>query len=154
MKSLCYLLILIPYLSTAQNLVDFELAYSGFDRPVDICDPEDGTDRLFIVEQEGIVKIIENGVELGSAFLDISAKVQCCGERGLLGLVFHPHYEVNGFFFVNYIDNERNTVIARYSVSSDPNIADSSSESKMITFFQPFGNHNAGDLNFLSLIHI
>ncbi len=151
MKMLIFVLICLPSLVLTQDTIAFQLAYSGFSRPVDISDPEDGTDRLFIVEQEGIIKIIENGNVLATPFLNITSKVQCCGERGLLGLVFHPNYEVNGYFFVNYIDEDRNTVIARFSVSGDANIADALSEVELISFFQPFGNHNAGDLNFSPL---
>jgi|GEM_PF-1304040 len=134
---------------TAQTTptIDFELAYTGFNSPVDIANA--GDDRLFIVEQSGYIRIIENGVELSTPFLDIDSKVSSGGERGLLGLVFHPDYDTNGYFFVHYYSNAGNSIIARYEVSAtDPNVADVSSEAILLTIDQPFNNHNAGDLNF------
>jgi Glucose / Sorbosone dehydrogenase/IPT/TIG domain len=83
-----------------------------------------------------------------TAFLDIRSLVGCCGERGLLGLAFHPRYSENGFFFVDYTNTAGDTVIARYRVSSDPGAADSSSGVTLLTIPQPFANHNGGQLAF------
>jgi len=81
--------------------------------------------------------------------LDLSGIITSGGERGLLGLAFHPNYAVNGHFFVNYTDLNGDTVVARYAVSAaDPNIADPASASRVLSFVQPFGPHNGGDLNF------
>jgi hypothetical protein len=85
---------------------------------------------------------------LATSFLDIRSLVGCCGERGLLGLAFHPHYSENGFFFVDYTNTAGDTVIARYRVSSDPAVADSSSGVTLLTIPQPFANHNGGQLAF------
>jgi glucose/arabinose dehydrogenase len=74
--------------------------------------------------------------------------VSCCGERGLLGLAFHPDYATSGLFFVNYTNLAGNTVIARYSVSGNPDVADSASGSVVLTVAQPFSNHNGGQLAF------
>jgi len=127
--------------------IDFELAYSGFSSPVDIANA--GDDRLFIVEQDGYIRIIEDGIVLSTPFLDIDSKVSSGGDRGLLSLVFHPDFDTNGYFYVNYYSNAGNTIIARYKVSdTDQNVADITSESILFTIDQPFNNHNGGDLNF------
>jgi len=86
---------------------------------------------------------------LPAPFLDIRSLVGCCGERGLLGLAFHPRYSENGLFFVDYTDTAGDTVIARYRVSGgDPNAADPSTGVTLLTISQPFANHNGGQLAF------
>ena len=122
---------------------------NGFISPVVI--KHAGDDRLFIVEQAGIIKILNaNGTTNSTAFLDIDTIVSNSGnERGLLGLAFHPNYSTNGFFYVNYINNSGNTVISRFNVSAgDANLADSGSELVLMNITQPFSNHNGGDLAF------
>jgi len=121
---------------------------SGFVKPVDIAHTTD--DRLFIVEQRGIIKIIDQDrTVLNEPFLDIRNLVNDNGnERGLLGLAFHPSYENNGQFFVNYTSGN-NTIIARYTVSTDDlNIANRASELVIMTISQPFPNHNGGGIQF------
>ncbi len=107
-------------------------------------------DRIFIVEKEGEIKIINSGgTVLPQPFLNIDGRVGSNGgERGLLGLAFDPDYETNGYFFVNYTNTSGNTVISRFSVSGSPNLADENSETIILTVGQPFSNHNAGDLLF------
>jgi glucose/arabinose dehydrogenase len=108
-----------------------------------------GDERLFIVEQPGRIRIWQNGQLLAAPFLDITSQVDSDGsEQGLLGLAFHPHYRENGFFYLNYIDLRGNTVIARFQVGSDPNLADPGSELKLLGVPQPFANHNGGQLAF------
>jgi glucose/arabinose dehydrogenase len=120
---------------------------SGLVRPVDI--QPDGSGRLFIIEKVGRIRIFENGQLLDQPFIDISDRVNSSGnEQGLLGLAFHPQYEQNGRFFVNYTDNNGHDVIARFQVSSDPNIADPKSELKLVSINDPFPNHNGGILAF------
>ncbi|HVY55076.1 MAG TPA: PQQ-dependent sugar dehydrogenase [Thermodesulfobacteriota bacterium] len=123
---------------------------SGFTEPLYLTAPAGDSSRLFIVEQStATIKIIKNGVVLGTPFLNINPKVSDSGgERGLLGLAFHPNYASNGYFYVNYIDNSGNTVIARYKVSSNPDVADPASELIVMTVTQPFSNHNGGMLAF------
>ncbi len=123
----------------------------GYDKPVDIVNA--GDDRLFIVEQKGVIKIIdENGEQLIVPFLNINPQVTDptgFSEQGLLGLVFHPDYENNGYFYINYTGNDGDTRISRFSVDpDDPNRADEESEKILWTIDQPFSNHNAGDLAF------
>lgn len=125
----------------------------GFDFPVDIQSPQDGTWRLFIVEQTGRIKVMQNGEVLPVPFLDITAKVRSGGERGLLGLAFPPDFANRRHFYVNYTEGrgapDLRTVVARYRVSADdPNRADPASEDKILVVDQPFDNHNAGQLAF------
>lgn len=120
---------------------------TGLQRPVDLR--ADGSGRLFVVEKAGRIRIIQDGQLLQNPFLDITDRVGSRGnEQGLLGLVFHPQYAQNGRFFVNYTDKNGNTVIARFQVSSDPNVADTNSEVKLLGVDQPFQNHNGGSLAF------
>jgi glucose/arabinose dehydrogenase len=109
----------------------------------------DGSGRLFVIEKVGRIRIIENDQLLETPFLDITDRVGSNGnEQGLLGLAFHPQYQVNGRFFVNYTDTRGDTVIARFQVSSDPNIVDPGSEVPLLGIDQPFPNHNGGVLAF------
>ncbi len=136
----------------AQPQIVFEPLISGFTRPVDISAPHDGSGRLFIVEKDGYIYIIENGNKLSTPFLDIHTNLNTASEAGLLGLAFHPNYSENGYFFINYVNQNKYTTISRFQVSgSNPNLADLSSEKKLMQIFQPANNHNAGDLNFSPL---
>ncbi|MDA8020153.1 MAG: PQQ-dependent sugar dehydrogenase [Thermoanaerobaculia bacterium] len=108
----------------------------------------DGSGRLFVVDQDGLIQIWDGAQVLAQPFLNISSLTSDGGEQGLLGLAFHPQYETNGFFYVNYTDNSGDTVVARYSVSGNPDIADGGSALQILTFTQPATNHNAGDMHF------
>jgi len=123
---------------------------SGLTQPVDIQNAGDGSGRLFVVEKAGRILIIQNGQVSNEPFLDIQGEVNSgSSERGLLGLAFHPNYSQSGLFFVNYIDQNGNTVIARFHLSTDdPNKADPSSEVDLIHVNQPYPNHNGGGLAF------
>ena len=127
---------------------------SGFSSPIGITGAGDGSGRLFIIEQAGVVRIWDGAAVLAQPFLDISELVDDVGnEQGLLGLAFHPNYSSNGLLFVNYTydpgsGNDR-TRIARYRTSQiDTNVADSASAETILEIDQPFGNHNGGDLHF------
>jgi|GEM_PF-1512159 len=124
----------------------------GLTRPVAIAAPDDGSGRLFIVQETGEILILDGGSLLATPFLDLSAQVTCCGERGLLGLAFHPDYASNGQFFVDYtrtVGAQLQTVVARYTVSAgDPEVADPMSEGVLLTIDQPYDNHNGGQLAF------
>jgi len=124
-----------------------------FSRPLDIQHAGDGTNRLFVVEQGGVISVFPNDPEVESAnvFLDITSRVNDSGnEEGLLGLAFHPNYENNGYFYVNYTaSGPRRTVISRFQVSqNNPDEADSGSEVELFSFNQPQSNHNGGHLAF------
>lgn len=123
-----------------------------FDTPVDLTSPDDGTDRIFIVEQKGVVQVFENstGVKKSTVFLDIEKQVSSGGEMGLLGLAFHPEYKTNGYFYVNYTRrNPLETVISRFKAGgSNANVVDTKSETVLLRFSQPFDNHNGGKIAF------
>ena len=127
----------------------------SFQDPVGIHHAGDGSNRLFIVEQEGRIKVFDNNQNINSAqtFLDIRSIVDQDGgytEEGLLGLAFHPNYNENGYFYVNYTEhNPRRNVIARYSVDPDnPNEADYFSSEIILEVNQPYTNHNGGQMEF------
>ena len=121
---------------------------TGLDKPVSITHA--GDSRLFVVEQTGIIRIIDaEGNVSPQPFLDIRDRVNYGGERGLLGLAFHPGYMTNGYFYVNYTGLDNHTRVSRFSVNGmDPEIADPDSELNLLIVNQPFTNHNGGDLAF------
>jgi glucose/arabinose dehydrogenase len=121
----------------------------GLTQPVGVTNAGDGSNRIFVVEQGGRIRIIKNGALLSTPFLNISTRVSTGGERGLLGLAFPPDYARKGYFYVDYTNTSGDTVIARYQRSTaDPDAADPSSEQILITIAQPFENHNGGQLAF------
>ncbi len=135
--------------------VEIEVAFPNlrFTRPVDLQHAGDGTGRLFVVEQAGVIRVFGNDPDAPAAtvFLDIRDRVDDRGnEEGLLGLAFHPDYAANGFFFVDYTASSPDrTVIARYRVDpNDPGRADPGSETIVLEVAQPFSNHNGGQIAF------
>lgn len=139
----------LSFLLNAQPDIVLQPYASGFTRPLDIAHCGDG--RLFIVEQRGIIWILdENGIKLPQPFLNIDPQVGYVqNEQGLLGLAFHPNYQQNGYFFVNYTDNSGDTKVSRFSVmANDPNKADPASEKVLLQADQPYWNHNGGCLKF------
>ena len=126
--------------------IALETLASGLAQPTAIAHAGDA--RIFLTLQRGQIVVFADGRVLGTPFLDIQSLVGCCGERGLLGLAFHPRYSENGFFFVDYTNVAGDTVIARYRVSGDPNVGDPSSGVTLMTIAQPFANHNGGQLAF------
>ena len=121
----------------------------GFASPLLLTNAGDGTGRLFVVEQGGRIRVLRRGRVLDPPFLDVSSLVIAGGEQGLLGLAFHPEYEANGRFFINYTDVDGDTVVAEYRVSSsDPDRADADSARVLLRIDQPFANHNGGNIAF------
>ena len=139
-----------PAISRPPFTLDVEPIASGFSLPVYLEHASDGSGRLFVVEQRGRVYVIENGQRLETPFLDLTSLVSATGyERGLLSIAFHPDYASNGLFFVNYTrQSDGATVIARYHVSDDPNVADPDSAEILLTIDQPEPNHNGGLVKF------
>ena len=127
------------------ELTDFA---DGFSSPLALKNA--GDERLFVVEQAGVIKIVDlNGTVNTTPFLDIQSIVNAGGERGLLGLAFHPEYQTNGRFFVHYSNSSGDTQISEFSVStSNPDIANPNSEVMLLTVSQPFSNHNGGTIAF------
>ena len=124
-----------------------DVVAEGLDQPLFATAPA-GDSRLFIVEQTGAVRILEDGVVAPEPFLDIGGLTGAGGERGLLGLAFHPEYGSNGRIFVNYTDRNGDTQIAEYRVSSDPAVAEATPARVLLAVEQPFGNHNGGWIGF------
>ncbi len=123
------------------------LIQGGLQKPVFLTHA--GDERMFIVEQKGTIHIYEGGQLLAEPYLDIQDRVNDGSfEQGLLGLAFHPNYGENGRFFINYTNASGDTVISRFQVSTQPNVADASSELILMTIEQPFGNHNGGQVSF------
>ncbi len=115
---------------------------------VDISNAGDGSNRIFLVEQLGRILILNDGETLTTPFLSLGNRVMSGGERGLLSLAFSPDYRTSGYFYVWYTQSGGATVLSRFKVSSDPDIADPDSEQKLLIVQQPFDNHNGGRLQF------
>ena len=119
----------------------------GLPRPIGVSIAP-GDPRLFVIGQAGQIVIVRGG-KIAGTFLDISARISCCGEQGLLGLAFHPQYASNGRFFVRYTDRAGDLRISEFHVGSDPDKADPSSESILLTVPHPtFTNHDGGRIAF------
>ena len=155
----CALALTLGFVSTApaQTPLQSVRIASGFSRPIYVLSPTADYDRLFVVEQTGKIKIIKNGVTLGTPFLDLGPtglnKAYTgpgIGERGLLGMAFHPQYAINGKFYVNYTDLAgSDTVVEEYTVSANPDIAAGGSAVTIFgPYFQPQVNHNGGCIQF------
>lgn len=152
MKTITTTVFLALFTFTSAQDLELELFASNLDRPVNI--KHAGDDKLYVVEQQGFISIVNSdGTVNSTPFLDIDSKVGAINgigdERGLLGLAFHPNYSVNGYFYVNYIDNNGDTVISRFTRNtSNPSIADATSEFIILGYNQPYSNHNGGDMAF------
>ena len=127
------------------------LVASGLNHPTYVTAPPLDPNRLFIVEQPGRVRLVKNGALQTTVFLDIQSKVESGGtEQGLLSVAFHPDFETNGFFYVNYTSQangtigDGDTVVARYHATPTADQADPLSEQLVFTVHQPFSNHNGG----------
>lgn len=150
-----FLLALLPQLlpsqpAAGQLLEDlkFEEVVRGVSGVTSIAHAGDRSGRLFISEQIGRVMIYDGESLVEKPFLDIRDRVRAGGERGLLSVAFHPDYPLNGYFFVNYTDLASNTVVSRYQVTEDRDVADPSSEVIYFAADQPRRNHNGGQIQF------
>ncbi|MFC5411863.1 PQQ-dependent sugar dehydrogenase [Larkinella bovis] len=142
-----------PGNTTTPPAVQLENAFPSltFKQPVEFTHAGDGTNRVFVVEQQGRIRVFENNATTKTAetYLDIVSKVASGGEMGLLGLAFHPDFRQNGYFYVNYTkNNPRETVIARYKATPTANQADPATETVLFKFEQPYANHNGGKIAF------
>lgn len=139
---------------TAASLPDpanytWDLVAGGLNSPVGMAVARDSSGRLFVLEQAGVIRIVQDGQVLATPFLDIVDQVGSgANEQGLLGLAFHPAYSQNGYLYVNYTDRNGDTVIARFTISDDPNRADRDSQVRLLGVDQPFANHNGGVVAF------
>jgi glucose/arabinose dehydrogenase len=150
------LLLSAAYLLTSGNFIHAQPVIgfnnfipSGLSSPVDITNANDGSNRLFIVEQGGRIRIHNGTTLLSIPFLNISSIITTGGERGLLSLAFHPNYRINRYFFVYYTNLSGDITIARYQAQAAiPDEADAASGVVLMNIPKPFSNHNGGDLNF------
>jgi glucose/arabinose dehydrogenase len=146
----------VPVNATAfpnPDLYAWHLVQDGFNHPVGLINAGDGSGRVLIIEQAGVIRVLMRDRLLPTPFLDITDRVGSNGsEQGLLDLAFHPNFSQNGYFFVNYTDLNGNTVIARFTaqVNTTPEnqAADPSSEFVLLRVEQPYANHNGGEMTF------
>jgi glucose/arabinose dehydrogenase len=134
--------------SFSQPTISYKKVITGLSGPLDIVSSPDGSGRLFIVEKVGSVKVYDRAYNLLGNFVTVSG-LTINGERGLLSMAFHPDYKNNGYFFVYYTNTFGDIEISRYKVSSDPNKADTTTRTIIITIsHRVAANHNGGKLNF------
>lgn len=146
MKQYLLFLCLFFQIITLSQTLNLELLANGLNDPTELTHA--GDERMFVTQQNGLIKILyQDGSVNAVPFLDITNLTSASGERGLLGLAFSPNYSSDGRFYVNYTNTQGNTVIARYTVSDNPDVANANGEILM-TIDQPFGNHNGGCLRF------
>ncbi len=156
LSGLCVFVLATAGVAGDLNNVSLQQIGSGFSNPLAVRSAFDGSDRLFVVEQDGLVRILRpNGAVDPTPFLDISGSGQALtnssGERGLLGIAFHPNFISNGYVYVNYTDlnSPFNTIVARYTVSAgDADQLDPGTFLEIIRIRQDFSNHNGGDIHF------
>ncbi len=129
--------------------IQLERIAQGVSQCTDIQSPRDGTGRLFLVQQSGVIRIWREGALLAGNFLDLRGRISTGGERGLLGLAFPPGFAEKRYLYVNYTNPGGSTVVSRWRVSgANENQADAGSEQILLTVAQPFANHNGGQLQF------
>ena len=121
---------------------------TGLELPVQVTHAGDGSGRIFVTEQKGRVRIVRDGIVDDTPLLDISERVTCCGEQGLLNVAFPPGYAAKQYFYVSYTNRDGVTVFSRFTTTSDPDRADPDSEEVLLTIEQPHENHNGGRMAF------
>lgn len=148
--SLTALLLPTPASALAPARVHLRLVplVSGLSSPLLVTHAGDGSDRLFVVEQTGTVRIVKDGTLVATPFVDVSRLITSGGERGLLGLAFHPSYRTNGTLYLSYTDRRGSSVIREYRVSSDPDRVDTGTGVTLLAVKQPYANHNGGHIAF------
>src|ERR1700712_1689699 len=116
------------YQTNAQPVISFHSVASGLSAPVDVVNAGDNTNRIFVVQQAGTIKVFDQSLNPLGDFLTVTGNSYNGGERGLLSLAFHPNYKNNGYFFVYYTNTNGDVEVARYHTpSATPNVADPSS---------------------------
>src|SRR5439155_18272367 len=121
----------------------------GLEKPLGV--EHDGSDRLFLLEQPGRMRLVLGGKVQPAPFLNIIDRVTCQGECGFLGVAFHPDFAKNGLFYVDYTTGFKktlHTVIAEYHAQGGAKVVDPSTERILLTIDQPYPNHNGGQLRF------
>ena len=150
MKKIILLIIPLLLFAEEKNMSSVLIA-DGYKKPVFITSYPNNAKLLYIVEQAGLIKIINDGKKLSRPFFDINKRVvnpnRPGDERGLLGFAFHPNHTNNGKFYINYMDNDGNTIVSEFSTNSELR-ANHKSERIILKLTQPYGNHNGGDIQF------
>lgn len=137
-----------PIAAQSWPQISFLKPIGGFKHPTHLASARDGSGSLFVVEQAGRIRIIRNGAVLATPFLDITARVgSTTGTKGLLSVAFPPDYANKQHFYVNYTTSSGDLVVARYGITSNPDIADASSE-QIVLIDGPFPDHYGGELAF------
>jgi uncharacterized protein (TIGR03437 family) len=147
MKSLGALVLILGAGMWAQEIRTVQVV-TGLNGLTDIQNAADGSGRLFLVQQSGLIRVMRNGALLTAPFLDIRAKTRAEGERGLLGLAFPPGFGDKQRFYVDYTDLNGDTIIAQYRVPQNTDVADAATENVLLKITQPFANHNGGQVRF------
>ena len=149
-KILLILLIIFLFVSTLFPHIEAKLIAQNLDKPIYITSYPDLNKRLLVVQQDGIIKIIENNTILKTPFIDISDRTHQPlfpgDEMGMLGLAFHPNFNENKYFYINYVNKDDYTIISRFTVQNKLGNADS--EKILIKLKQPYSNHNGGFIEF------
>lgn len=153
MKKLYFtaVLMMAALLGYTQPILSFSSFASGLTAPVDIVNAKDGSNKLYIVQQNGTVRVHSGGALLPTPFLNMSSVItyDAGGERGLLSLAFHPQYSTNRYFFVYYNNASGNGELAQYqTLAGSPDQADPASRKVLLTIIKPYTNHNGCKLNF------
>lgn len=140
----------LGFVSIAPGQLALQTVATGLSSPIAMIQDPTLANRFFIVQQRGRVRVLLNGVLQGTDFLDLTGLVSTGGERGLLGLAFHPNYANNGFVFVNFTEPTTGaTRIVRYTRSgSNPGQVDAGSATNILRVVQPYSNHNGGTIAF------
>ena len=149
----CAFLVISPFICEAQELPRRELrrvfAANDFDQPLYLTHAGDGTDRIFVVQKRGRIKVMPNQDDaVATDFIDLRDQVTDWGDGGLVGMAFHPEYGTNGLFYVFYTHGDFFSRVSEFRVSADPNVADADSERLLWEESQPATNHNGGQLAF------
>jgi glucose/arabinose dehydrogenase len=132
---------------TSAGSIRIEQVATGLKRPVYVTAPP-GDSRLFVVEQAGLIRVVKDGAVLPRPFLDIQPLVHFDAEQGLLSMAFHPDFRLNGYFFVYFLDRTRHIRIERFRVSTDRDVADSTSGRTLLSIDKPGWEHNGGLVKF------
>lgn len=136
-----------PGASLSSIRLQLETAAAGLNQPTSMADPGDG--RLYVTEKKGRIRLVQGGGVVLDPFLNLGGKLsKADSEDGLLGLAFHPGYSANGIFYVYYNNNRQQSVLSRFTATSDHSRANASSETVLLTIDQPTPEHNGGGLKF------
>ncbi|HEY0042139.1 MAG TPA: PQQ-dependent sugar dehydrogenase [Flavisolibacter sp.] len=140
----------VPFFAFTQQAISYSPFITGLSAPVEIVNAGDGTNRLFIVQQSGAVRVYDpaNGGLQATPFLNVAGIITYGGEQGLLSMAFHPQYETNGYFFIYYNNLAGDITVARYQATGTSNVANAGSGVVLLSIPKRFDNHNGGHLQF------